>query len=886
MRRLAAVFTGRRADKSDAGSSASNTERSDRPQGADAFKASTPSAKSRAGFFRSLSKSSLSQGRKHSMPPVSTMPDHVGSSASSSSGGPRTPSDDQESLVPSQHGHGRRSWLPQVSDMHLPLPPVPPKPTSRPYLPQYLSNRQSDPTSETSSESGDGCDQDPRRTTPVGMPGPSRPMVPAEYFHAVTANALLPPFSPPPLLELRNEPSYPRSCNFSRQLRPADSLQARVQRKQLLGRPDLSHGVALAGFANRTRMPQTHSLVLDDVAIPKTARVQPFSQGLRRWTERPCFEDRVTVYFPPEQSGGELRSERVYASAAVEALAISEQTEALAGLYDDLNLPVVSPVPSSSVASTPQFSMTPSSPSSLSSMPPSPALSPPNSSLAPPAPKGTNALYKTTPSPLRIESTDTIPEASSPPAAAPKPVVVPTKMPSPPVPEPRPSSISPSSPAVSPRPAVRFAEEEKDDSIPLEYVLRKKQARDKKARFLAAESARRLSTQERAISPRFVPDTSREDARRLAEERKRVEEERRQLEEERKKWERERAARERAAEEQNRKQTYAEGFTEARRRQEKTRSGAVPKMGAGVSWEGDRERERERKTSETKSAYSRPRYDSAHSHSRPSPPLPQRQSSEPSVHLGASSGGSPRLSVPYPESSPGSSRPPSIAAGSNRGSSRPPSMYSTPPSSASAIDVRQRRESKASRRSVISDGGSYSPSMYSPPGQPGFPWGVPLMPAMPVGMNMNMNMMPVGMPMMQMPVMPYTDMPLLPPTPPFMLQQYGPRHGAGQRSHSSSPTRGPGAESNKRHSEPRTNHRRTPSDDVSGRGRTASPSNAPPPPSSSSNRSLRTHAPPVHSQSSPSNSNMAPPVLSSRPSQPAFQNLSRPSGNRRQTMIT
>ena len=389
MRRLAAVFTGRRSDKSDAGSNASNTERLDRPQAANAFKPSTSPPKSRAGFFRSLSKSSLSQGRKHSMPPVSTMPDHIGSSASSSSGGPRTPSDDQESIVPSQHGHSRKSWLPQISDMHLPLPPVPPKPTSRPYLPQYLSNRESDPTSETSSESGDVYDHDPRRAAPVGMPGPSRPMAPAEYFHAITANALLPPFSPPPLLELPNEPSYPRSCNLSRQLQPADSLRARVQRSQLSGRPDSSHGVALAGFANRTRMPQSRSLVLDDVAIPKTARVQPFSQGLRRWTERPCFEDRVVVYLPAEQSGGEPRSERVYASAAVEALAYSEHTEALAGLYDDLNLPVMSPLQPSSVASTPQFSMTPST-SSLSSMPPSPALSPSNSSLAPPAPKNTN----------------------------------------------------------------------------------------------------------------------------------------------------------------------------------------------------------------------------------------------------------------------------------------------------------------------------------------------------------------------------------------------------------------------------------------------------------------------------------------------------------------
>ena len=512
------------------------------------------------------------------------------------------------------------------------------------------------------------------------------------------------------------------------------------------------------------------------------------------------------------------------------------------------------------------------------------------------------ASYKSTPSPLRQESTDTVSELSI--NLAPKPVAlpmpVPTILPSPP--ESRSSSISPPppSPVVSPRPAVRFAESEKDkeDNVPLDYVMRTRQARDKKARFLAAERARRLSTQERSETPRYAApsDAAREDARRLTEERKRIEEERKQLEEERRKWERERAARERVAEEQRKKQLYAEDFVEARRRQEKTRQGTVPRFGEGISWEGDRERDRERRGSETKTAYPRPRYDSSHS---PVPLPPQRQSSEPNMHPGGGSqSGNPRLSVPYPDSSPGSSRPPSIATGSNRGSSRPPSMYSTPPSSASATDVRTRRESKASRRSFVSDAGSHSPSMYFQAGVPnGYPWGVvPPVPAMPVGMNMNMNMMPVvGVPMMQMPIMPYTDMPLLPPTPPFVLQQYKHRGpGSGQRSYSSSPTRGSGSEAHKRHSDgtgrasPHSTHRRIPSDDVSGRGRNSTPSQASAQPPSSYSRSSRPAMPVSQSQSfaSTSNSNATPPMTSSWPRQPAFQNLSRPSTNRRQTMIT
>lgn len=387
MRRLAAVFAGRRSDKSDAGSSVSNAERSEGSQATNASKATTTTAKGRSGFFRSLSKGSLShqelKGRKHQMPPVSTMPDHAGSSASSSSGGPRTPSDDHESIIPVQHAQGRRSWLSQVSDVGLPLPPLPPKPTSRPYVSQHFNSRDADPLSETSSESDDVYEQDTRNSNPVSSP--NLPLIaPAEYFRAITANAVLPPYAPPPLLQLPSGPLYPRSCNHPRQLRPSDSLYARVLRKRLLGRLDRFHESSLAGFANRRNVRQIPSLVLDDVAIPKTARVQPFSQGLRRWTERPCFEDRVIVYLPAE-GGDDLRAERVYASAAVEALGYSEHIEALAGLYDDIGLPTASPVEPPSVVSTTPFPMT-SSTTSLSSAPPSPPIKP-NASLAPPPSK-------------------------------------------------------------------------------------------------------------------------------------------------------------------------------------------------------------------------------------------------------------------------------------------------------------------------------------------------------------------------------------------------------------------------------------------------------------------------------------------------------------------
>lgn len=393
MRRLAAVFTSKRSDKSDAGSSA---ERSDRSQASNVSKAPPATAKSRSGFFRSLSKGSLSHpGRKHAMPPVSTMPDHVGSSASSSSGGPRTPSDDHESLGLTPHSHLRGSWLSQVSDVALPSP-APSKPMLRPYQPQQF-NRESDQASETTSESNDADERGSLPPTPAALTSPSLPIPPVEYFRAITTDALHEPFSPPPLVQVNNGPFYPRSCNLSRQLSPSDSLYARVLRKRLLGRLDRSHESALPGFHNRRSVPHRPSLVMDDIAIPKTARVLPASQGLRIWTERPCFEDRVLVYLPAEHSGGELRCERVYASAAVEALGYSEHLEALAGLFDDIVAQTAGLLESPTLTSTPPFSSTPST-ASLASVPPSPALAlataPPPASISKILPNGPSFCQK------------------------------------------------------------------------------------------------------------------------------------------------------------------------------------------------------------------------------------------------------------------------------------------------------------------------------------------------------------------------------------------------------------------------------------------------------------------------------------------------------------
>ena len=460
------------------------------------------------------------------------------------------------------------------------------------------------------------------------------------------------------------------------------------------------------------------------------------------------------------------------------------------------------------------------------------------------------------------------------------------------------------------KPGVRFAEEDKEDQIPLGYVLRIKQKREQKARFLQAERQRRVHEEER----------------------RKHEEERRRQEEEKKKWDGERAAwdkERRAMEEERKKRAYVEELAATRSRREGQRFGSVPsKHGLGpdgslMMWEGDRERDRERRGRDARHSYSRPTYDGGST-------SPRRQGSDSQVGLVASGSRN---------QSPGSSRPPSIGgsgsiSGSVRGSSQPASIYSTPPSSTPDINARERRESKASRRtSNISDGSQRPLTGFEQAAfMNAYPW------------NMSTHPIPQFPVMPVLPVMPYMmDMPLLPPNPPFMLQQFG-RPPSQNRSHTSSPSPGhhrlPTSQSlervNQQGSSPVRHERRASGDaSQSRRDRQAAevrsqshdrqsinsgtsrhsartqPAPSRPPPTSmksspthgSRSGSSRTsmmsptsmqqqqrqqqQQQQYHHQQQPGSPLAPVPVMTSSWSQPAFQNLSRPGmpgSSRRQTM--
>nr|GAT59923.1 predicted protein [Mycena chlorophos] len=286
--------------------------------------------------------------------------------------------------------------------------------------------------------------------------------------------------------------------------------------------------------------------------------------------------------------------------------------------------------------------------------------------------------------------------------------------------KPSPPPVSPvEPPAPGPAPTtsrVHFAEDDKDDVIPLGYALRMKKRREEKAKFLRAEQERRAFEMEKA--------------KQEAERRKR-ELERKQWEDEKRAWEREK----KAMEEERKKRIYAEEVASTRARREHQRAGGG--YGVGTSMLGSSSSTSlrdERRRTET-NTYSRPVHDQ------------RRQASEPAQASTPSS--SPHTS------SPSSSRPPSVHQ-TGRNSSRPPSVHSSseefrPPAVKRGSMASLPGKPTASERSSI-----YSLWSSSNPA---------LMPPVP------------QMPMYSL------DMPLLPPTAPFMGSRS--RGHPGQRSQGS-----------------------------------------------------------------------------------------------------
>ena len=335
MRRIAAVFSSKR-DRSDAASSSAASTTTEQTQ---------TTAKSSKRFFRSISRrsrpvdpafNSLNSGDFH--PP---------SSSSSSSGAPTTPDDDRGSLLKVS-----------TSKVWSPLPPIPIDsslaafhrfvPTSHDRK-SLLSGPRPTPSQSTLEDaSSEECSVAPDLSRQLER---SLPLTAPAYLLSLTSSKLGPPYAPPPLLDVPGGPEFPRSCNARRSLSQNDSLESNMLRARLqrrLQRGDLSPSEtrSIASFTGRRAASKDRpSLLLDDTAV-RVGHIRPASVGLRKWVERPCFEDRLGVLLAENLPAGGLNAygecepmwTRVEPATGcgVADLEYSLTLELLAGLYEDI----------------------------------------------------------------------------------------------------------------------------------------------------------------------------------------------------------------------------------------------------------------------------------------------------------------------------------------------------------------------------------------------------------------------------------------------------------------------------------------------------------------------------------------------------------------------
>ncbi|KAG8218582.1 hypothetical protein J3R82DRAFT_4223 [Butyriboletus roseoflavus] len=733
MRRLASVFvaSSRRSDKSDAPSTDDTSHTGP-----------TRVVQKKSRVFPSLSRKHLSSADPPSLPPLIAS-DLANSSSSSSSGSTtlRTPDDDGIPRTPSKKGSwkswlaGRNAAISDHPEEHHPPPWKSSQNALRP--PKPASNETDDASSQFDDSYGSPDDIHTLSSSPQQI------TTARANARIMIMNSLVHELASPPLFQLSGTISFPRSCNKPRRLRRRETLESELHKKSLLARldrlsPSAESSIAPLASKPLSPKPETQPNLQVDV-FPSADSVSFHSTGLENWVLRPCFEDRLQLWF--HSDSGEIIRTRIPGSHfGVAALEFSESLELMAGALPERDEDVVAFDPAL------EFTLPPLA---LNLDPPAiqtkelelEPLSPPSN-----MPQSKDSPAQLYPSPQRSFALPTAPS--------------PTQQPHGPT-----TSGSATTNDPVPKRGVRFADDDgKDDQIPLGYVLRIRKNKEQKARFLREERERRERAAQlpmengRATAPPQENRVSRVVAPRRRSPRPLIsltepsksqqpatvshvvrEEERLRREVERIEMEKLRRSRELARKQaEERERAYAGELQATRARREASRAGRPLESASLSSRVSDR----------------------THSVSRDSMlASPQRSSMShkytPELVLSPVS--------PY-EGSPSSSVP--ATPGSQNSFSRPPSLYSA--HTASSEDVRGREGRRGSRRmSVVSDstkGISLHPS-YDPRAS-FYPYAwtttppVPQMPAIPT-----VN----GLPFYGV------DMPLLPPTPPFMMNQYGAR---------------------------------------------------------------------------------------------------------------
>ncbi|KAI0307156.1 hypothetical protein B0F90DRAFT_1813953 [Multifurca ochricompacta] len=753
MHRIASVLGARRSDKSHSDDVRTDSTSKSSP-------CSQSHRRSSRRFFGTLTRITVSTVR----PTQPLEPTHSSSASSSGSASLRTPEDDRVgSLAPhsARSTSSRKAWIPWLtlkkSDLQTQSQSRPPSSywsdplsfetssTGIPAPSRFTPSQPVESDEDSSDESSESESEAPSSSHPAPprLDSNDRLLAPVHFLSALTANMISPPISPPPLLHYSHAPLFPRSSNASRSLTFRETFESTMHRKRLLHRLQgepltqtdrrflAAIGPHVPSAAQRRTLFQPEEGERYDLR-----HVQSFSPGLKQWIARPYFEDRM-VTWTLNDAGTVVWTTVKGSGFGVWALDVSETLELLSRLDSaEDTLPIGAPV-------APSLNNSPLASTSLHTV-------------------GKHVPYKAVPSPLRYDRGPSEPPTLSSTSEL----------------------MTPASADVvsSSRRGVRFAENvDKEDQVPLGYILRHRKRREEKALFLQREQERR----------RHDEDRSRHEA------------ERQQWEHEKRQWQKER----RAMEDAKRQKQYTEEIAAARVRRESLY--VLPSSQA---------REQDRRTRE---AYSRLAYDPRrqNEHTYQAHPLRSRNGSSSSSRQG---------SLPRSESG-------------GPHASRPASTHSV----SSSEDVRTRISRNSRRGSLISESSQRSVT------SPVFAYGRPPVPPLP-----QVPPIPVFSPMQPIPVLPHfaMDYPLLPPSAPFMLQQYH-----RPRSQDSTPSRGTGnshssdqPQRSTDRASPTPRHHRSSSDDYGGRNSPAHLHNQ-------RNNSL---PPPRLAQSTRANSSDAPPRVS------------------------
>ncbi|KAJ4478199.1 hypothetical protein J3R30DRAFT_2875038 [Lentinula aciculospora] len=611
--------------------------------------------------------------------------------------------------IPISRVNSKKTWIPwrakksdtiKVNNRSEPnwTPLPPPLLRSPPPGARVTIDTPNDPDSD--SDSDEYGEEDARLIKPVlakPIITPASQSKAQAVLQALIQNSLVNRSSSAPFVVQPGAPLYPRSCNRPRSLPSTNSLARTVLKRRMLQR---LQNVKLTPFeaeeiiAFSTRdisktEPHTSLDMINERALSTSDRTVLYSVGLRSWIDRPPFEDRFSVWSAVD---GNITCQRVLNTPgfALAALEFSQAIEVKADLFGD-PLPSHSSTELQVSARSASVSDVPSSSSSASSHISSSAShsrSIPSPQLLAPSPLRNQASSLSASSSSDGPRKESLLQVPSPVSSASK-NMMPSRPPA------SMSDVAETPPSVATpgtvKRGVRFIEEDKDENVPVGYIMRNKKQREEKARFLREQKEKRQFEEERA----------------------RVEEERKQRDAERRKWEQERQAWEkekRAIEEERKRKQYTVDVAAARQRAESSRIGMRSSSSASL-----REPERNISASQRLSRGSE------------GLPSPRRQASElfPRDH------------------SPANSRPPSIASGAGYFpiNSRPSSIHSSE-------DVRSLRPQ--------------STALYIPP--------IPPVPPIPQYYS----------PQSTFPL----DMPLLPPTAPFMVNQFSRRQSQSPQSSS------------------------------------------------------------------------------------------------------